>query len=188
MRSFFQWQTYVLQIIIPCNNSLHEEGHMTCPICLSPPSHLAKPSLDASYSTLPIAATHLHFICRSSVSHAYCIILVNQRIPSGLVVDSETTQECLLPSHLDDNPDGGRPQPSSSSDTPVPGSTLRMRLDQAWPPGSAARIEWKWKWWWAETSGMDGCTWRVVSQVRCGTRPDRIDDCLLLGFVLSECG
>lgn len=42
------------------------------------------------------------------------------------------------PSHLDRNPDGGRPQPSSSSvsaddnraKTPKPGSTLRMRLMQ----------------------------------------------------------
>ncbi len=47
--SFFQWQD-ILQIIIPRssalaaaaagggNNSLLEEGHTTCPICLSPPT------------------------------------------------------------------------------------------------------------------------------------------------------
>ena len=103
---FFQWQD-ILQIIIPRssplaaaaagggNNPSREEGHITCPICLSPPT---APRMTKCGHVSDFVRCHLEqpltlaAFCRCSVSNAYCTILVHQRIPSGPAVRSVLTR------------------------------------------------------------------------------------------------
>lgn len=139
---FFQWQD-ILQIIIPRssalavaaagggNNSFREEGHTTCPICLSPP-------------TAPRMTKCGHVFCFPCILH-YLGTSENPKWARCPICFDSVNEKQLKsvhwfapPSHIDGNPDGGRPQPSSSSvsadddpvKTPKPGSTLCMRLMQ----------------------------------------------------------
>ncbi|KAH9996075.1 hypothetical protein BJV77DRAFT_1059579 [Russula vinacea] len=139
---FFQWQD-ILQIIIPRSsalaaaaagggdNSSKEEGHTTCPICLSPP-------------TAPRMTKCGHVFCFPCILH-YLGTSENPKWARCPICFDSVNEKQLKsvhwfapPSHLDDGPNGTRPQPSSSSacaddspvETPKPGSTLRMRLMQ----------------------------------------------------------
>jgi hypothetical protein len=139
---FFQWQD-ILQIIIPRSsalaaaaagggdNSSSEEGHTTCPICLSPP-------------TAPRMTKCGHVFCFPCILH-YLGTSENPKWARCPICFDSVNEKQLKsvhwftpPSHLDDGPNGSRPQPSSSSscaddnpvETPKPGSTLRMRLMQ----------------------------------------------------------
>ena len=104
--SFFQWQD-ILQIVIPRSSALaaaaagggdnfsNEEGHTTCPICLSPPT--APRMTKCGHVSILIRRCQSQvltfiIICRSSVFRAYYIIWVHQKIPSGLVVRSVSTR------------------------------------------------------------------------------------------------
>ena len=104
--SFFQWQD-ILQIIIPRSsalaaaaagggdNSSYEEGHTTCPICLSPPTAPRMTKCGHVSLLVPHRQSQLLtfiLICRSSVFRAYYIISVHQKTPSGLVVRSVSTR------------------------------------------------------------------------------------------------
>src|SRR5712672_1665368 len=159
--SFFQWQD-ILQVIIPRSsalvaaaagggdNSSHEEGSTTCPICLSPPTapRMTKCGhVRLFLSSLPIAAPYVHFyqvFCFPCILHylgtsenpkwARCPICFDSINEKQL----KSVRWFTPPSHLDDEPNGARSQPSSSSasanvnpaETPKPGSSLRMRLMQ----------------------------------------------------------
>ena len=103
---FFQWQD-ILQIIIPRssalaaaaagggNNPSREEGHTTCPICLSSPTaprmtkcgHVSNILRRCSSQPLTLAN-----FPRCSVSNAYCTIWVHQKIPNGPAVRSVLTR------------------------------------------------------------------------------------------------
>ncbi|KAH8987382.1 hypothetical protein EDB86DRAFT_3210754 [Lactarius hatsudake] len=139
---FFQWQD-ILQIIIPRssalaaaaagggNNSSHEEGHITCPICLSPP-------------TAPRMTKCGHVFCFQCILHYLGTSENPKWARCPICLDSVNEKQLksvhwFTPSHSDDdNDDGSHPRPSSSSvsadidpiETPKPGSTLRMRLMQ----------------------------------------------------------
>lgn len=139
---FFQWQD-ILQVIIPRssalaaaaagggNNSSHEEGHITCPICLSPP-------------TAPRMTKCGHVFCFQCILHYLGTSENTKWARCPICFDSVNEKQLksvhwFTPSHSDDdNDDGTHPRPSSSSvsadidpiETPKPGSTLRMRLMQ----------------------------------------------------------
>ncbi|KAH9044284.1 hypothetical protein EDB85DRAFT_1908430 [Lactarius pseudohatsudake] len=139
---FFQWQD-ILQVIIPRssalaaaaagggNNSSHEEGHITCPICLSPP-------------TAPRMTKCGHVFCFQCILHYLGTSENPKWARCPICFDSVNEKQLksvhwFTPSHSDDdNDDGTHPRPSSSSvsadidpiETPKPGSTLRMRLMQ----------------------------------------------------------
>lgn len=105
-RRFFQWQD-ILQIIIPRSSALasaaagggnspsREEGHTTCPICLSPPTaprmtkcgHVS--NILRRCSSQPLTLANFR---RCSVSNAFCTIWVHQKIPNGSAVRSVLTR------------------------------------------------------------------------------------------------
>ncbi|KAI9455916.1 hypothetical protein BJY52DRAFT_1278098 [Lactarius psammicola] len=140
---FFQWQD-ILQIIIPRssalaaaaagggNNPSREEGQITCPICLSPPTAPRMTKCGHVYCFQCI----LHYLGTSeNPKWARCPICFDSVNEKQL----KSVHWFTPPSHSDeDNYDGTRPRPSSSSisadidpiETPKPGSTLRMRLMQ----------------------------------------------------------
>lgn len=140
---FFQWQD-ILQIIIPRssalaaaaagggNNPSHEEGHITCPICLSTP-------------TAPRMTKCGHVYCFQCILH-YLGTSENPKWARCPICFDSVNEKQLKSVHWftpsshsdDDNDVGTHPRPSSSSvsadidtiETPKPGSTLRMRLLQ----------------------------------------------------------
>lgn len=140
---FFQWQD-ILQIIIPRSsalaaaaagggdNPLREEGHTTCPICLSPP-------------TAPRMTKCGHVFCFQCILHYLGTSENSKWARCPICFDSVNEKQLKSvhwytpPSHCgDDNDDRTHSRPSSSSasadidpiETPKPGSTLRMRLMQ----------------------------------------------------------
>jgi hypothetical protein len=103
---FFQWQD-ILQIIIPRSsalaaaaagggdNPLREEGHTTCPICLSPPTAPRMTKCGHVRDILrhcPSQPLTLAVFRRCSAFNAYCTIWVPQKIPSGPAVRYVLTQ------------------------------------------------------------------------------------------------
>ena len=103
---FFQWQD-ILQIIIPRssalaaaaagggNNPAREEGHITCPICLSPPTapRMTKCGhVSAFVRYRPSQPLTIAVFRRCSVFNAYCTIWVHQKTPSGPAVRSALTR------------------------------------------------------------------------------------------------
>lgn len=100
------------------------------------------------YPTLSIAAPHIHhhfqIFCFPCILHYLSTSENPKWARCPICLDSVNEKQLksvhwfVPPSHLDDDPDGTRPQPSSSSvsadinpvETPKPGSALRMRLMQ----------------------------------------------------------
>ncbi|KAI0066512.1 hypothetical protein BV25DRAFT_1878482 [Artomyces pyxidatus] len=138
---FFQWHD-ILQIIIPRNSALasaagggdgaaQEEGHTTCPICLSPP-------------TAPRMTKCGHVFCFPCILHYLSTSDNAKWIRCPICFDSVNEKQLKsvhwfdAPSHAEDEMEEGQPRASSSSvsmdagvtSNPVPGSTLRMRLMQ----------------------------------------------------------
>ena len=103
---FFQWQD-ILQIIIPRssalaaaaagggNNPSREEGHITCPICLFPPTapRMTKCGHVSDFVRhRPSRPLTLAIFRRCSVFSASCTIWVHQKIPSGSAARSVLTR------------------------------------------------------------------------------------------------
>ena len=102
----------------------------------------------SSYPMLPVVVPHIHHhfqvFCFPCILHYLSTSETPKWARCPICFDSVNEKQLKSvhwfdpPSHLDDDPDGARPQPSSSSasadvgpmKTPKPGSTLRMRLMQ----------------------------------------------------------
>ena len=76
------------------NNPSREEGHTTCPICLSPPTapRVTKCGHVSNFlrrcSSQPLTLANFR---RCSASNAFCTIWVHQKIPNGPAVRSVLT-------------------------------------------------------------------------------------------------
>ncbi|KAG9222420.1 hypothetical protein CCMSSC00406_0002755 [Pleurotus cornucopiae] len=133
---FFQWQD-ILQVIIPRSSALasagagvsQEEGHISCPICLAPPTAPRMTKCGHVYCYPCI----LHYLNTSDNKWARCPICfdsVNEKqLKSVKWFDGPTHS-------YDDEPGDDAPSASSSvadntlSATPREGALLRMRLMQ----------------------------------------------------------
>ncbi|TFK41956.1 hypothetical protein BDQ12DRAFT_696496 [Crucibulum laeve] len=137
---FFQWHD-ILQVIIPRSSALAsaaasgeqfglQEGHTTCPICLSPPTAPRMTKCGHVYCFPCI----LHYLSTSDNKWARCPICfdsVNER-------QLKSVKWFDRPVHLEDDQEGTSAEASSSSSTigktfeafPRAGSSLRMRLIQ----------------------------------------------------------
>ncbi|KAJ6601270.1 hypothetical protein DFH09DRAFT_1127322 [Mycena vulgaris] len=137
---FFQWQD-ILQVIIPRSSALasaaasgertgQDEGHTTCPICLSPP-------------TAPRMTKCGHVFCFPCILH-YLNTSENKWARCPICFDSVNEKQLKSvkwfdgPMYLEEEPDGPVAGSSSSGSVldarfeaaPRPGSTMRMRLMQ----------------------------------------------------------
>ncbi|KAJ7146307.1 hypothetical protein C8R44DRAFT_757118 [Mycena epipterygia] len=137
---FFQWQD-ILQVIIPRSSALasaaasgeragQDEGHTTCPICLSPP-------------TAPRMTKCGHVFCFPCILH-YLNTSENKWARCPICFDSVNEKQLKSvkwfdgPLHVEEDTDGPIAGSSSSGSvldatfeaTPRPGSTMRMRLMQ----------------------------------------------------------
>ncbi|KAJ7762393.1 hypothetical protein DFH07DRAFT_409769 [Mycena maculata] len=137
---FFQWQD-ILQVIIPRSSALasaaasgeqigRDEGHTTCPICLSPP-------------TAPRMTKCGHVFCFPCILH-YLNTSENKWARCPICFDSVNEKQLKSvkwfdgPIHFEEDADGPVAGSSSSGSTldstfeaaPSPGSTMRMRLMQ----------------------------------------------------------
>ncbi|KAJ6541810.1 hypothetical protein B0H19DRAFT_1174747 [Mycena capillaripes] len=137
---FFQWQD-ILQVIIPRSSALasaaasgertgQDEGHTTCPICLSPP-------------TAPRMTKCGHVFCFPCILH-YLNTSENKWARCPICFDSVNEKQLKSvkwfdgPLHVEDDTEGPATGSSSSGSgletafeaSPRPGSTMRMRLMQ----------------------------------------------------------
>ncbi|KZP25367.1 hypothetical protein FIBSPDRAFT_1041511 [Athelia psychrophila] len=137
---FFQWQD-ILQVIIPRSSALataaasgaqsgQDEGHTTCPICLSPP-------------VAPRMTKCGHVFCFPCILHYLNTSDSLKWIRCPICFDSvnEKQLKCVKwydgPDHSEDDIDEAQPEASSSASAldafataPREGSTMRMRLMQ----------------------------------------------------------
>ncbi|EIN13850.1 hypothetical protein PUNSTDRAFT_57998 [Punctularia strigosozonata HHB-11173 SS5] len=136
---FFQWQD-ILQVIVPRSSarasaagqsSGQDEGHTTCPICLSPPA-------------APRMTKCGHVFCFPCILHLINTSDDLKWIRCPICFDSVNEKQLKAvkfydgPSQPEEDTDNGHAEASStsstldndSSATLVPGSTLRMRLMQ----------------------------------------------------------
>ncbi|VDB84192.1 unnamed protein product [Peniophora sp. CBMAI 1063] len=131
---YFQWQD-ILQIIIPRNSALasatgaeghsHEEGHTTCPICLSPP-------------TAPRMTKCGHVFCFSCILHYLSTSDNLKWVRCPICFDSVNERQLKAVKWFDaPSPPEDRDAPAASSSStgsyagdgaPRPGTTLHMRL------------------------------------------------------------